>query len=327
MGSGLANGKIAYASRLALVVPQLLGVVVIVFVITHMVPGDPVTALVGDYPAPPDYVAALRHDLGLDQSLWVQFLDYAGNLLRGNLGFSFAYDAPVSVVIGERIGPTLLLAGSAFLLGTFGGIVLGVLAAVRHLRTLDHAVTIFALIGFSIPAFWLSQLLVLLFAVTLGWLPSLGMHALHSAPTAFGEVADVARHLALPVLALSTGHLALMTRLVRTSMIETLHQDYVRTARAKGLASRLVIFKHALRNALLPVIAAGGYSVGLLLSTSALVETVFGWPGMGRLLYDSLFKRDYPVLVGIFIVTSLAAILANLAADVLQARIDPRSRA
>jgi len=320
--------KIAtYASRLALVLPQIFGVVVVVFTITHLIPGDPVTALVGDYPAPHDYVVQLRHDLGLDQPLWVQFLDYAGNLVRGNLGYSFAYGAPVAAVIGERIGPTLVLAASAFALGTFGGVILGVLAAIRHLRTMDHAVTVFALLGFSIPAFWLSQLLVMLFAVNLGWLPVLGMHALHSAPTALGEVLDVARHLILPVLALSTGHLALMTRLVRTSMIETLHQDYVRTARAKGLASRLVIFKHALRNALLPVIAAGGYSVGLLLSTSALVETVFGWPGMGRLLYDSLYKRDYPVLVGIFIVTSLAAILANLAADILQARIDPRSRA
>lgn len=320
--------KIAtYASRLALVIPQLFGVVAIVFAITHLIPGDPVTALVGDYPAPPDYVTQLRHDLGLDQSLWVQFLDYAGNLLHGNLGFSFAYNAPVATVIGERIGPTLVLAASAFALGTFGGVVLGVLAAIRHLRTTDHAVTVLALLGFSIPAFWLSQLLVMLFAVNLGWLPALGMNALHTEPTAFGAVLDVGRHLVLPVIALSTGHLALMTRLVRTSMIETLHQDYVRTARAKGLASRLVVFKHALRNALLPVIAAGGYSVGLLLSTSALVETVFGWPGMGRLLYDSLYKRDYPVLVGIFIVTSLAAILANFAADVLQARIDPRSRA
>jgi peptide/nickel transport system permease protein len=320
--------KIAtYASRLALVLPQLFGVVVVVFAITHLIPGDPVTALVGDYPAPPDYVAQLRHDLGLDQSLWVQFLDYARNLLHGNLGFSFAYNAPVTTVIGERIVPTLILAASAFALGTFGGVILGVLAALRHLRSTDHAVTVFALLGFSIPGFWLSQLLVLLFAVNLGWLPALGMHSLHTEPTAFGAALDVGRHLLLPVLALSSGHLALMTRLVRTSMIETLHQDYVRTARAKGLASRLVVFKHALRNALLPVIAAGGYSVGLLLSTSALVETVFGWPGMGRLLYDSLYRRDYPVLVGIFIVTSLAAILANFAADVLQARIDPRSRA
>jgi peptide/nickel transport system permease protein len=316
-----------YASRLALVVPQLFGVVVIVFVITHLIPGDPVTALVGDYPAPPDYIATLRHDLGLDQPVWIQFMDYAGHLIHGDLGYSFAYNAPVVSVIGERIGATLILAASAFVLGTFGGIVLGVLAAVRHLRATDHMVTVLALVGFSIPGFWLSQLLVLLFAVKLEWLPSLGMHGLHSEPTAFGEVLDLGRHLILPVLALSTGHLALMTRLVRSSMIETLHLDFVRTARAKGLAVVVVVFKHALRNALIPVIAAGGYSVGLLLSTSALVETVFGWPGMGRLLYDSLYKRDYPVLVGIFIVVSLAAILANLGADILQARVDPRSRA
>lgn len=319
MGSSLA--------RIALVIPQLFGVIAIVFAITHLLPGDPVTALVGDYPAPPDYVAQLRHDLGLDQSVWVQFIDYAGRLLHGDLGFSFAYNAPVVAVIGERIGPTLVLAGSAFVLGTFGGIILGTIAAVRHLRATDRLVTVLALVGFSIPGFWLGQLLILAFAVKFAWLPSLGMHALHTEPTAFGELVDVARHLVLPVLALSTGHLALMTRLTRTSMIETLQLDFVRTARAKGLSAQLVVFKHALRNALIPVIAAGGYSVGLLLSTSALVETVFSWPGMGRLLYDSLFKRDYPVLIGIFIVTSLIAILANLAADMLQARVDPRSHA
>src|SRR5579872_669858 len=219
-----------YASRLALVVPQLFGVVVIVFVVTHLIPGDPITALVGDYPAPPDYIATLRHDLGLDQPMWVQFWAYAGHLVRGDLGYSFAYNAPVTSVIGERIGATLILAASAFALGTCGGIVLGVLAAVRHLRATDHLVTVLALVGFSIPGFWLSQLLVLLFAVKLSWLPSLGMHGLHGQTTAFGEALDLGRHLILPVVALSTGHLALMTRLVRTSMIETLHLDFVRTA-------------------------------------------------------------------------------------------------
>jgi peptide/nickel transport system permease protein len=320
VGSRLAT----IAARLALLLPQLFGVALVVFVITHVMPGDPVTALVGDYPAPPEYVVQLRHDLGLDQSLWVQFVDYAGRLLHGNLGYSFAYGDPVIDVIGARLVPTLVLAGSALFLGSALGVALGVLAAARHLRTTDHLVTAFALIGFSVPSFFLSQVLILLFAVRLGWLPSIGMRSLHDDPTGWGAALDAAAHLLLPTVALACGHLALITRLTRSSMIETLSNDYIRTARAKGIAPLHVLFTHALRNALLPVLTAGGYSVGLLLSSSALVETVFGWPGIGRLLYDSLGRRDYPVLVGIFLVTSVLAILANLIVDLLAVRADPR---
>lgn len=322
MGSGLAT----VAARLALLIPQLFGIALVVFLITHVMPGDPITALVGDFPAPPEYVARLRHELGLDQSLWVQFLDYAWQLARGNLGYSFGYGDSVVHVIGSRIGATLLLAATALAAGSFFGVLLGVLAAARHLRSTDHGITTLALVGFSIPSFWLSQLLILLFAVRLGWLPSLGISSLHADPTGLGAVLDVARHLFLPATALATGHLALMTRLTRTSMIDTIAQDYIRSARAKGVGTIALLFKHALRNALLPVLTAGGYSVGLLLSSSALVETVFGWPGIGRLLYDSLTRRDYPVLVGIFITTSLLAILANLVVDVLYARVDPQLR-
>ena len=323
MGPGLAT----IGARLALLLPQLFGIALIVFLITHVMPGDPITALVGDFPAPPEYVAQLRHDLGLDQSLWVQFIDYAGRLVHGDLGYSFAYGAPVIAVIGARIVPTLLLTASALMLGSLAGVALGVLAAARHLRASDHLVTTLALIGFSIPSFWLSQLLILLFAVRLGWLPSIGMNSLHSDPTGWGAAIDAAQHLLLPTVALAFGHLALITRLTRSSMIETISNDYIRAARAKGLAPHVVLFKHALRNAILPVLTAGGYSVGLLLSSSALVETVFGWPGIGRLLYDSLYRRDYPVLIGIFIVISSLAILANLLVDILAARADPRLRA
>jgi peptide/nickel transport system permease protein len=303
---------------------QLFGIALVVFVITHVMPGDPITALVGDFPAPPEYVAQLRHDLGLDQSLWVQFFDYAGRLVHGNLGYSFAYSDPVIDVIGARLVPTLLLTASALVLGSLAGVALGVLAAARHLRASDHLITTFALIGFSVPSFWLSQLLILFFAVHLGWLPSIGMNSMHGDPSGWGATLDVAQHLLLPTVALALGHVALITRLTRSSMIETISNDYIRAARAKGLAPQVVLFKHALRNALLPVLTAGGYSVGLLLSSSALVETVFGWPGVGRLLYDSLYRRDYPVLVGIFLVTSLLAILANLVVDILAARSDPR---
>jgi peptide/nickel transport system permease protein len=313
-------------ARLALLIPQLFGIALVVFLITHVMPGDPITALVGDFPAPPEYVAQLRHDLGLDQSLRVQFFAYAGRLLHGNLGYSFAYGDPVIKVIGARLVPTLLLTASALVLGSIAGVALGVLAAARHLRASDHLVTTLALIGFSIPSFWLSQLLILFFAVHLGWLPSIGMNSMHSDPTGWGAALDAAQHLLLPTVALAFGHLALIARLTRSSMIETISHDYIRAARAKGLAPHVVLFKHALRNALMPVLTAGGYSVGLLLSSSALVETVFGWPGIGRLLYDSLYRREYPVLIGIFLVTSLLAILANLIVDILAVRVDPRLR-
>ncbi|MGH7755777.1 MAG: ABC transporter permease, partial [Vulcanimicrobiaceae bacterium] len=168
--------------RLLLVVPQLFGVIIVIFFLTHIIPGDPIVALVGNYPAPPDYIAHLRHDLGLDQPLWVQFVDYLGQVVRGNLGYSFAYSAPVTAVIGARIGPTLLLAGSALVLGSLGGVVLGTGAAMRHLGLPDRAVSIVALLGFAVPGFWLSQILILIFAVHLGWLPSIGMSALHSQP-------------------------------------------------------------------------------------------------------------------------------------------------
>lgn len=304
--------------------PQLLGVVVVVFFLTNVLPGDPIIALVGDNPAPPDFVAHLRADLGLDQPLYVQFARYLVRLAHGDLGYSFTYGAPVVRVIWDRVGATLLLTGLALALSTAGGIFFGALAAARHLRATDAALSLGALVAFSIPSFWLGQLLVMVFAVWLGWLPSLGMASLHAPPSGIAAALDLARHLVLPAVALAAGHLALTLRLTRSSTIEALQQDYIRTAHAKGASAATVLWRHAVPNALLSVLTSFGYSVGFLLSGSALVETVFGWPGIGRLLYDSLFRRDYPVMIGIFLVTSAAAIVANLAADMAYARVDPR---
>jgi len=310
--------------RLLYVVPQLLGVAAIMFVLVYAVPGDPIIALVGEFPAPPEYIETLRRELGLDQPLYVQFFLYLRNLLTGDLGFSFAYRAPVIEVIAERLAPTLLLAGTAFAIGTIGGVVFGLASGYWHLTPIDATISVTALAGFAIPSFWLGQLFILFFAVQLAWLPSGGMMSLRSSPEGIARVLSIARHLILPALTLSFSYLSLTTRLMRSSTIEVMHQDYIRTSRAKGIADFTVVMRHALPNAFLPVLTSMGYYLGFLLSGSVLVESVFAWPGLGRLLYDSLFRRDYPTLIGIFIVTTLAAIIGNLLADIGYARIDPR---
>lgn len=314
------------AVRTLYVLPQLFGIAVLTFFLTYTVPGDPIIALVGEFPAPPEYIEQLRADFGLDKPLTTQFWLYISGLAKGNFGYSFSFRAPVLEVISERIGATLLLAGTALLLGALGGIALGLLAGRYHLTWVDATISVLSLAGFAVPVFWLGQIFILLFAINLPWFPTSGMMTLRGSPEGIDRLLDIARHLVLPSVALSFGYLSLTTRLMRASVIEALQQDYIRTAHSKGLREHLVILRHAVPNALLPVLTSTGYFFGFLLSGSALVESVFAWPGIGRLLYDSLFSRDYPVLMGIFMVTSLAAILGNLLADLAYARIDPRIR-
>lgn len=313
-------------TRILYIIPQLFGISLLMFILIYAVPGDPILALVGEFPAPQEYIDRLREELGLDQPLWTQFWLYLNGLVHGDLGYSFSFRAPVTEVIFDRIGPTLLLAGTALFIGTTGGILLGILSARFHLTFLDAFTSVGALAGFAVPVFWLGQLFILLFAVQLGWFPSGGMTSMRASHEGWALVWDIIRHLTLPAVALSFGYLSITTRLMRSSMIEVLHQDYIRTARAKGVPDRVRVFKHAVPNALMPVLTSTGYYLGFLLSGSALVETVFSWPGIGRLLYDSLFRRDYPVLMGVFLVTSLAAIIGNLLADLAYSRIDPRIR-
>lgn len=312
--------------RLVLAVPQLLGVAVAMFIVIHLAPGDPVAALVGDFPASPDYIRHVRADFGLDRPLGVQLMRYVGALARGDFGYSFFYRAPVAGVVARRAGPTALLTGTALAVATVLGLALGITSARRPFSWADNAVSAIALAGFSIPVFWLGQLLIVLFAVLLGWLPATGMASLRAPSAGPGHVWDVALHLLLPAGALSLGYLAITMRLTRAGMIDALTQDYIRTARGKGLAERLVLLRHALPNALLSILTLVGYNVGFILSGSVLVETVFGWPGLGRLLYDSLFKRDYPVLLGIFLTTAVVAIAANFLTDLAYAALDPRIR-
>lgn len=306
--------------------PLLLGVVTIVFVLIHLAPGDPVLALVGDFPAPEEYVRKVREEFGLDRPLIEQYVRYVGNLARGEFGYSFVQRRPVLQVIGERAAATALLTGTALVVATLLGVGLGLIAARRPSTVLDATVSGAAVVGFSVPVFWVGQLLILLFAVTLGWLPAQGMVSLRVGPTGWDRVLDVASHLVLPATALALRLVAMTTRLTRASLLEVLGQEFIRTAEAKGAGPRRVLGRHALPNALLPLVTFVGYNLGFLLAGSALIETVFGWPGVGRLLYDSVFTRDYPVLLGIFLTVSLSVVLANLLTDLLYAYLDPRIR-
>lgn len=312
--------------RLAQVIPLVFGVIVITFLIIHLAPGDPVLALVGNFPAPEEYVTRLRQDLGLDKPLPVQLLLYLGKVAQGDFGYSFAQRRPVLNVIFERMGATLLLAGTAWLLAAVLGVAMGILSSLRQYSLVDHATTVAALIGFSVPVFWLGQLLMLLFSVGLGWLPPQGMQSIREEYTGLRYYLDIGAHLILPALALSTRFLAINARLTRSSMLDALGREFITTARAKGLPELRVILHHGLRNALLPVVTVMGLNLGFLFAGSALVETVFGWPGVGRLLFDSISTRDYPILLGIFVVVALTVIIANLLTDLAYAVLDPRIR-
>lgn len=314
------------AVRLLQIPAVLFGLVTVIWLVVRLAPGDPVLALVGDFPAPEEYVRKVRAEFGLDRSLPEQFVRYVVAVATGDLGFSFVFRRPVLGLVLERATATALLTVSALGLASIVGGVLGIVAARRPFSVLDALISGGSVVGFSVPVFWLGQLLILLFAVTLGWLPAQGMVSLRASPEGWDRVLDVTRHLVLPAAALSLRFLAMTARLARASTLEVLGRDYVRTAQAKGASEPRVLFRHALPNAILPVLTLVGYNFGFVLAGSALIETVFGWPGMGRLLYDSVFARDFPVLLGIMIVVSLTVVLANLATDLLYAYFDPRIR-
>jgi peptide/nickel transport system permease protein len=314
------------ARRVLLLVPLLLGMILLAFGIVQLAPGDPVQVLVGDYPAPEEYVAQVRERFGLDQPAWVQLGRYLAEVLRGNLGHSFFYDAPVLDVLAGRLGATLLLMGAAFVIAGAGGILLGVACGRRPGSPTDHVLMVVGLVGYSLPVFWLGQLLLMGLSLKAGWFPTQGMQTIAFGLTPAQRALDVLHHLALPALTLATRYLALNVRLMRTSLVEVGAMDYLTTARAKGLAERVVIWKHAVRNALLPVVTVMGLNVGHLVGGAVLTETVFAWPGLGCLIFDSILHRDYPVLLGGLLVISVCVVIGNLLADLAYAAIDPRIR-
>jgi peptide/nickel transport system permease protein len=306
-------------------VPLVLGVLMITFTLIHLAPGDPLAVLAGDG-GDAAYYAEQRARYGLDRPLPEQLGRYILAIGHGDFGFSFSYQQPVFQVILSRVPATLLLMGTALALSTSLGLLLGVVTATRPHTLLDHGVAAVTLTAYSMPVFWLGQLLVIAFAVRLGLFPVQGMVSVREGYTGWRHVLDVARHLALPALTLALPQLALTARLTRTSLREILVEDYVNVARAKGLAERSVLWSHALRNALLPLVTVLGGHISVVLTGAALTETIFAWPGLGRLLLDAALKRDYPLLMAIFLLVSVTVVVTNLITDLIYTTLDPRVR-
>lgn len=311
--------------RLVQAVPLFLGVVVLTFVLIHLAPGDPIYALAGEA-GDEAYYAQMRARFGLDRPIAEQLGIYLLNVLRGDLGQSYVQKQAVFPLILSRVPATLLLMGTAVTLSTLLGVWLGVIAAQRSASPMDYAITATTVTLYGVPVFWLGQVLLIVFAAGLGWFPIQGMTTARTSATGAALVVDVLHHLVLPALALGLHNVALVARVTRAAMRETLADDYVRIARAKGLAERTVVYGHALRNALLPVITVVGGQVGTLLAGAVLVEIIFAWPGLGRLLYDATTTRDYPLLMALFEVVCLSVILVNLLVDLLYSALDPRVR-
>jgi len=300
-----------FLKRLLGLIPTLLIVAVIVFLFVHMLPGDPARIIAGPE-ADAAVIELVREELGLNQPLWSQFLHYIGNIFQGDFGTSLVSKRPVTEEIASRFMPTLLLTLASMVWATLFGLAIGIIAAVWRNRWPDTLSMIIAVSGISFPAFALGMLLMQVFSVELGWLPTIG--------------ADSWQHYILPSLALGAAVAAVMARFTRASFVEVLQEDYIRTARAKGLSETLVIVRHGLRNAMIPVLTMMGLQFGFLLGGSIVIEKVFNWPGLGRLLVDSVEMRDYPVIQAEVLLFSLEFIVINLVVDLLYAAINPTIR-
>jgi ABC-type dipeptide/oligopeptide/nickel transport system permease component len=298
------------ARRLLVSIPTILAVTVLVFAMLQLVPGDPAEIFLGENRSTPELLAQIRHDMGLDQPLHVQYLSYMGGVLRGDLGESLFNNQPVLQQILGAFPYTLELALSALLISTILGVSLGVLSALKHNTWIDTLAMGFALIGVSMPVFWLGLLLILLFSVRLQWFPPMGQGGLD--------------RLVLPALALGLLSAATLARLVRSSMLDTLSEDYVRTARAKGLRERSVTVRHALRNALIPAVTVLGLQFGALLSGAVLTETIFARQGLGRMYVESILNKDITMVQGLTLILAVFVVLINIVVDISYAWLDPR---
>jgi peptide/nickel transport system permease protein len=325
--------------RLIHLIPVLLGITLLVFAFLHLIPGDPATVMAGER-STPEQVAAIREQLGLNKPLPIQYLTFLGNLIRLNLGTSIVSGVSIADEIKLRWPATFELSVAAMVIATIIGIPAGVLAAVRRNSAVDNLTMSGSLLGVSLPVYWLGLLLIYFFAVNLHWLPPSGRLSVDAGfnfkPITgflvldsllqfnFKALRDVIEHLILPAVTLSTIPLAIMARITRSAMMEVLSQDYIRTARAKGVLERWVIFKHALKNALLPVVTIIGLQFGKLLGGAILTETIFSWPGIGSWIYEGILNRDYPVVQGGVVFVAIAFVLINLLVDLSYAFLDPR---
>ncbi len=305
--------------RLIGAVPLLLGVSVLSFVFMQLAPGGPDALFARNGRMSQAQLDAIRHNLGLDEPPHIQLVIWLGNLLQGDLGTSYTQYRPVTTVIWEVFPNTLLLMVAGLLLALTLSLLFGILAARKQYGLVDNATSFVSYFGLAMPVFWFGLMLQLLFAVKLGWLPSAGKQAAEG-----GGMLDLLRHLLLPAITIAIGSIAGWSRYVRSSTLEVLGQDFVRTARAKGLREQAVVVRHVLRNALIPLVTVVGIDVPLYLTGAVLTETVFSWPGMGRLFFDSLTTRDYPVLMGILVLGAVLIVAGNLLADVVYGLLDPR---
>lgn len=311
--------------RLLQAVPIIAGIAVFNFCLLQLAPGDVADVLAGEAGgATPEYMAQMRTKFGLDQPVPVQLGKYLLNVAQLDLGYSFRHNMPVIDLVLSRLPATLLLMVAAIAVAFGLGIVLGVTAARNVNRPIDTIISVGALLAYATPIFWIGLMMILLFSVKLGWLPSSGMYTVGADLSLAGHILDVARHMVLPTVALGLFFMALYTRLMRASMLEVYGLDYVVTARAKGLSETRVAFRHVLRNALLPMVTMLGLQVGSMLGGSVLVETVFGWPGLGRLAFEAVFQRDNNLLLGILMLSSVLVVIVNIVIDLLYARLDPR---
>ena len=309
------------ARRLLLLVPVLAGVSVVIFMVLHLSPGDPVEIMLGSQATQEDR-ARLRAELGLDQPLHVQYGRWLGHVARGDLGRSLWMKRPVLDEVLGRFKATLVLTGTALLLSSLAGVALGVASAIRPNSVLDRLSAVASLFGASMPTFWLGIVLMVIFALWLGWLPASGMYAAYGG----GDLRDLLAHLVLPTVTLAAASVTIIARLTRATMLETLGQDYIRTARAKGVVERAVVLRHGLKNALIPIVTVVGVQAGYLLGGAVLTETVFAWPGVGTLMVQGILARDFPLVQGCVLVVALSFVLVNLAVDLLYAWLDPRIR-
>lgn len=312
---------------MAQALPTLLLIAVLNFLLLKLAPGDAAEVLAGESgAATAEYVQALREKFQLDRPVVVQLAAYIKNLVTLDLGHSFRQDMPVAKLIFDRLGPTLLLMGTALALAIVVGVGTGIAAAQRPNGWVDAVASVIALTTYSMPMFWAGLMLIVVFSLTLGWFPTSGMENIAAFHEGWARVVDIARHLVLPAVTLSLFYLALFMRLMRAAMLEQAGMDYVTTARAKGLTERQITFRHVVRNATLPVVTMIGVQMGNLIGGSVIVETVFGWPGLGLLAFDSLFSRDLNLLLSIFFVSACFVVVVNLIVDMIYTIVDPRIR-
>jgi peptide/nickel transport system permease protein len=308
--------------RLLHAVPLLIGVSIIGFAMMHLAPGGPLAVYTLNPTITAQDIARIKQIFGLDQPMYIQYFKWAYGIFTGNWGYTFFGGRPVLNVILERVPATFILMGSGMSLAIIIGMLIGILGAVRRYSVFDYLATTGAMVALSFPTFWFGLMTIFFFSLKLGWLPSGGMFTLGGDE----GILDLVVHLVLPAVVLALVLVAQWSRYTRSSFLEVINQDYIRTARSKGLSGRRILFRHAFPNALAPLVTLAGIQLPWLFSGALVTETIFGWPGMGRLFVDALTMKEYPVLMGMIMITAIAVIIGNLVADVINAMIDPRLR-